>query len=189
MIKCRHCEVAFLKMIIKLKWYRAIGLVMLVVLLMAVPFGMKGVWAESVSSEGAVVGDETMVETSEEEMPAEDVVEEPVEGVDYITYTEKARVLTVVDRIPLPEEQITKEQTVQLEILTGKFKGQITETINVLSGNSIYERVTRSWCTLRNTLIQGIMWSMSQTTCGIPTSTGWARFFCCVCWPLGGCRV
>jgi len=112
---------------------------MMIALFLTFPFGMSSVWAESVSDEGAVSDTETIGNISEEVQPEEGMTEVPEVDEDFITHSEKARVLSVVERTPDPEEQITLEQTVQLEILTGKFKGQITETINVLSGNSIYE--------------------------------------------------
>lgn len=124
---------------LKFKSYRTIGIVMMIALFLTFPFGMSSVWAESVSDEGAVSDTETIGNISEEVQPEEGMTEVPEVDEDFITHSEKARVLSVVERTPDPEEQITLEQTVQLEILTGKFKGQITETINVLSGNSIYE--------------------------------------------------
>jgi len=128
-----------MRMNLNLKSYRTIGIVMLITLMLTAAFGMRSVWAESASSEG-VVSDTGTIGNSTEEMPLEeDMTEVPELDEAFITHSEKARVLSVVERTPDPEEQITLEQTVQLEILTGKFKGQITETINVLSGNSIYE--------------------------------------------------
>jgi len=124
---------------LKFKSYRTIGILMMIALFLTFPFGMSSVWAESVSDEGAVSDTETIGNISEEVQPEEGMTEVPEVDEDFITHSEKARVLSVVERTPDPEEQITLEQTVQLEILTGKFKGQITETINVLSGNSIYE--------------------------------------------------
>ena len=124
---------------LKFKSYRTTGIILLLALMLTIPFGMSSVWAESVSDEGVVSDTGTIGEISEEVQLEEDMAEVPEVDEDYITHSEKARVLSVVERTPDPEEQITLEQTVQLEILTGKFKGQITETINVLSGNSIYE--------------------------------------------------
>jgi len=128
-----------MRMNLNLKSYRTIGIVMLITLMLTAAFGMRSVWAESASSEG-VVSDTGTIGNSTEELPLEeDMTEVPELDEAFITHSEKARVLSVVERTPDPDEQITLEQTVQLEILTGKFKGQITETINVLSGNSIYE--------------------------------------------------
>lgn len=124
---------------IKFMSYRTIVSSLLIALMLTIPFGMNSVWAESASDEG-VVSDTGTIGSSSEDVPVEEnMAEVPEVDEDYITHSEKARVLSVVERTPDPEEQITLEQTVQLEILTGKFKGQITETINVLSGNSIYE--------------------------------------------------
>lgn len=128
-----------MRMNLKFKSYRTIGIVLLLALMLTVPYGMSGVWADSVSDEGVVSDTGTIGNSTEDMPPEEDMTEEPGVDEEFITHSEKARVLSVVERTPDPEEQITLEQTVQLEILTGKFKGQITETINVLSGNSIYE--------------------------------------------------
>lgn len=128
-----------MRMNLKFESYRTTGIIVLLALMLTIPFGMSSVWADSVSDEGVVSDTGTIGEISEEVQLEEDMTEVPEVDEDYITHSEKARVLSVVERTPDPEEQITLEQTVQLEILTGKFKGQITETINVLSGNSIYE--------------------------------------------------
>lgn len=122
-----------------IKCKRICGTMLLLSLLLTFSLGLSTVWADNVSDPGTEVGTE-LTEDSYEEAPTEgEVMDDPAMDEDFITHTEKARVLSVVERLPDPEEQITKEQTVQLEILTGKFKGQITETINVLSGNYIYE--------------------------------------------------
>lgn len=109
--------------------------IILMLLMLALTLGMAigdgRAWAAETGVEGTI-GQEPGVEDWETYDPYG-------EAEAFITHTEKARVLAVTERVPAPEAQIRLEQTVRLEILSGKYKGSIAESINILSGNYIYE--------------------------------------------------
>jgi uncharacterized membrane protein len=76
--------------------------------------------------------------SQEEAVPYEEIGGTPEEE-EFVTYSEKAKVTGLTERLPGPDEVFTLEQTVQLRITTGKYKGQTFEAINVLTGNYLYE--------------------------------------------------
>jgi uncharacterized membrane protein len=114
---------------------RLLFLILLVMLLWVPLAAPISTWAEAPPE---VQTGETPLDSEENLTP--DVIYEPImEEDDFIIHSEKGKVLNVIEREAELDEQFITEQTVMLEITSGKYRGQVVEVLNILSGNYIYE--------------------------------------------------